>query len=80
MHLEQSKGQSTLGGFKCLSHELAGHFWLAGTTLDNYHRSERDLRRCEVTKQLQIKPRKNSEAPTGFEPMISAIPVRYSTD
>ena len=21
-------GQSALGAFKCLSHELAGHFWL----------------------------------------------------
>ena len=31
-------------------------------------------------KQLQIKPRKHSEAPTGFEPMTSAIPVRCSTD
>ena len=31
-------------------------------------------------KQLQIKPRKNSEAPTGFEPMTSVIPVRCSTD
>ena len=30
---------------------------------------------------LQIlKPRKYSEAPTGFEPMTSAIPVRRSTD
>ena len=25
--------------------------------------------------QLQIKPRKNSEAPTGFQPMTSAIPL-----
>ena len=31
-------------------------------------------------KQSQIKPRKNCEAPTGFEPMTSAIPVRCSTD
>ena len=30
--------------------------------------------------QLQIKPRKNSEASMGFEPMTSAIPVRCSTD
>ena len=29
---------------------------------------------------LQIKLRKNSEAPTGFEDMTSAIPVRCSTD
>ena len=31
-------------------------------------------------KRLQIKRRKNSEAPTGFERMTSAIPVRCSTD
>ena len=31
----------------------------------------------EYLKQLQIKPRKNSEAPTGFEPMIT---VRCSTN
>ena len=45
-------------------------------------RSERDLRSYEVSKlkQLQTKPRKNSEAPTGFEPMTSAIPVLRSTD
>ena len=29
--------------------------------------SERDLRSREVTKQLQIKSRKNSEAPMGYE-------------
>ena len=29
-------------------------------------------------KQLQIKPRKNSEAPVGFKPMTSTIPVRYA--
>ena len=31
-------------------------------------------------KQLQIKPRKNSKAPTGFKPMTSAILVQCSTD
>ena len=31
-------------------------------------------------KQLQRKPRTNSEASTGFEPMTYAIPVRCSTD
>ena len=31
-------------------------------------------------KQLQRKPRKKSEASTGFEPMTSAIPVRCSTN
>ena len=36
--------------------------------------SERDLRSCEVTQHYKyIKPRKNSEAATGFEPMTSAI-------
>ena len=30
--------------------------------------------------KLQRKPRKKSEAPTGLEPMTSAIPVRCSTD
>ena len=29
-------------------------------------------------KQLQIKPRKNSEAPTGFKPMTSTILVQYA--
>ena len=29
---------------------------------------------------LQIEPRKKSEAPTGFEPVTSAIPVRCSTN
>ena len=28
-------------------------------------------------KQLQRKPRKKSEAPLGFKPMTSVIPVRY---
>ena len=32
--------------------------------------SESDPRSYVVTKQLQIKPRKNSEAPTEFEPMV----------
>ena len=27
-------------------------------------------------KRLQIKPRKKSEAPTGFKPMTSTIPIR----
>ena len=40
------------------------------------NRSERYLRSCEDQIKLQIKPRNNSEAPTGFEPMTSAIPVR----
>ena len=31
-------------------------------------------------KPLQRKPRKNAEAPTGFEPMSSTIPVRCSTN
>ena len=29
----------------------------------------------QLSKQLQIEPRKNSEASTGFEPMASAIPT-----
>ena len=39
--------------------------------------SESHLRSyVEALKQLQIKPRKNSEAPAGFEPITYAIPVR----
>ena len=34
----------------------------------------------QLIKQLQRKPRKNSEAWTGFEPMTSVIPVRCSTN
>ena len=33
--------------------------------------SERDLRSCEVTQVV------TNKAPTGFEPMTSAIPVRF---
>ena len=40
------------------------------------NRSERDLCSCEVTKAVTNKAqKKNSEAPTGFEPMTSVIPV-----
>ena len=35
--------------------------------------SESDLYSCEA--MFQIKPRKNSEASTGFKPVTSAIPV-----
>ena len=42
--------------------------------------SERDLCSCEVTRAVTNKAQKSSEAPTGFEPMTSAIPVRCSTD
>ena len=41
--------------------------------------SESDPRSRKVTKQLQIKLRKNSDAPTGFKPMTSLIPVRCFT-
>ena len=45
------------------------------------NRSERDLCSCEVTfKTVTNKARKISEAPTGFKPMTSAIPVRCFTD
>ena len=40
------------------------------------NRRERDLRSYEVIKQLQIKPRNNSEAPTGSNPW----PPRYWCD
>ena len=42
------------------------------------NRSEIDFRKREQLTQLQRKPRKNSEAWTGFEPMTAAIPVRCS--
>ena len=42
--------------------------------------SESDPRSYEVLKQLQIKPRKNSEAPMGFESMTSVIPMQCSTN
>ena len=38
------------------------------------------MKRSTYAKPLQRKPRKNAEAPTGFEPMTSAIPVRCSTN
>ena len=41
---------------------------------------ERDPHSYVVTKQLQIKPRKNPETPTAFESMTSTIPVRCSTN
>ena len=56
-------------------------FWLV------HYRKNKDIIRIEVNVTftvmkilLQRKPRKNSEASTGFEPMTSAIPVRCSTD
>ena len=42
--------------------------------------SERIVEVMKQPKQLQRKHRNNSEAPTGFEPVTSAIPVRCSTD
>ena len=42
--------------------------------------SERDLRSCEATYAVTNKAQKNYEAPRGFEPMTSAIPVRCSID
>ena len=42
-------------------------FYSTSSIISIIFRSERNLRSCEVTNQLQIKPRKNSEAPKGFD-------------
>ena len=41
---------------------------------------KKDTQVIPAVMKLQIKPRKNSEVPKGFEPVTSAIQVRCSTD
>ena len=47
---------------------------------DKDHMSELRIKNISEKQQLQKKRSKNSEAPTGFEPMTSTIPVRCSTN